>query len=261
MVFELRSGRKIMSRSNPIMDNINNLPGIEQLLKPLEENIKKIQDSFTALRSLFTTELDKLRTRINVLESRCALNEHFLQLQARKIDDNEQYSRKTNLRLSIPAKKDEAPATLMNEIQDCVTALDIGLLPGDYDRCHRDGQKYNIKGKVYQDVLLRLCSWRARNNLWQNRKKLPFKVFADLTSRRSKILKLANNGFYNQPEMKKVIKFVFCDVNCKLKVCTVSEKFFGFSSEMEFLNIVSRLENDATLSEEFLQDENDELFY
>ena len=264
MVIELRSGRKVdlVVISNTVMNNSglgssgNGLSELDKVLKPLETSILMIQNSIAALRSFFACELDKIRSRLNILESRCAMNETFVDLQLRKRYDNEQYSRKTNLRLSnIIIENNETPGSLMEKIQYIVSDCDVNTSLHDYDRCHRIGKKYKNKGNTCQDVLLRLVTWTARDKIYQKRKQLPFKVFADLTTRRSDILVFATTEARDDRRTNQLVKYVFCDVNCKLKVCSTSNKFFAFNSENEFFNIVTKLDMEATASHEFLEDE------
>ena len=65
---------------------------INSLLQPLEKSIKAINESLTQIRSFYEEklssqkrEIDILRMRLNVLESRCGLNKHILQLHQRKL--------------------------------------------------------------------------------------------------------------------------------------------------------------------------------
>ena len=51
------------------------------------------------------------------------------------------------------------------------------------------------------------------------------------------------------------MKFVFVDINCKLKVFSKSKHRYFFNSCIEFRNIVSRLDRGQTVSVEFLNDE------
>ena len=154
--------------------------------------------------------MEKLQNRINVIESRCALNENLINLQGRKIDDNEQYSRKNNLKLvGIQLKQRDNLRELMEYIQKTVAELEIDVQKFDFDRCHRIGKIYKYKGVTYQNILLRLHSWSARDNIYKKRKDLPFKIQADLTTRRSELLDYAKDHVVNDPRANEVATFVF----------------------------------------------------
>ena len=133
--------------------------------------------------------------------------------------------------------------------------LDNNVQKFDCDRYHRVGKKYVYRGKTYQNVLLRLCSWSARDNIYKKRKELPFKVQADLTNRRAELLDYAKDLVENDPEAQGVVAFVFCDENCKVKIFSKSKKFFAFNSKYELCNIVYRLDQEANSPEGFLEDE------
>ena len=98
------------------------------------------------------------------------------------------------------------------------------------------GKDLWMRWKICKDVLIRLTSWDARNRIYQKRKELPFKVAPDLTNMRSKLLEYAKYQTDNDPRARELVDFVFCDINCKLKVFSSSKKFFAFNSEAEFLN-------------------------
>ena len=53
-----------------------------------------------------------------------------------------------------------------------------------------------------------------------------------------------------------MIKYVFADENCKLKLCTFNKTYFAFNSETEFMNLVHRLDIETSVSDEFVRDEN-----
>ena len=143
----------------------------------------------------------------------------------------------------------------MEYIQKTVAELEIDVQKFDFDRCHRIGKIYKSKGLTYQNVVLRLRSWSARDNIYKKRKYLPFKIEADLTTRRSELLDYAKDHVENDPRANEVAKFVFCDGNCKMKIFSKSEKFFAFSSEYEFLSIINRLDNEINYSEDAKKEE------
>ena len=151
----------------------------------------------------------------------------------------------------------------MDKIKDELTALNINIPHNELDRCHRVGPKYFKDGKSNQAVLLKFGFWRTRNLFYQNRSKFNFKVEADLTTRRKALLEYAKGEVKNgNLETTRVVDFVLCDLNCKLKVKSKSNKFYAFNSEQEFLTIISRLDIEHCASEEMIEDElNNELYY
>ena len=178
---KLRSG-KVSDKDSGNYQHESATENMASLSKPelitiLADSIKTIENSLSAIKVLFNIKMEKLQTRINVIESRCALNENLIYLQGRKIDDNEQYSRKNNLKLVvIQLKQRDNPRELMEYIQKTVAELEIDVQKFDFDRCHRIGKLYKPKGVTYQNVVLRLRSWSARDNIYKRRKDHKYKL-------------------------------------------------------------------------------------
>ena len=106
----LRCGKKISKMADCYK--------LEAMLKPLEGSIKLISDTLVNIKSLFDNKTIKIQARLDLLEAKCALNEHVTKMLERKINDNEQYSRKINLRLvGIDIEPDESATTLMEKIK------------------------------------------------------------------------------------------------------------------------------------------------
>ena len=194
------------------------------------------------------------------MEARLSYNEHATKLYERKLDDFEQVSRKVNLRIrGIKVEKNDSPANIMSTIKDQAEALNLEIPAFEYDRCHRIGHKYDYKGVTHQDVLLKLSFWRTRDLLYRYRKSFTFKISPDLTQRRSALLEFARDQVEIDAVTKRSVEFVFCDKNCKFAVFSKSKRFYSFSSWLEFLNIVDRLDGELTNSKEFLADEENGL--
>ena len=64
----------------------------------------------------------------------------------------------------------------------------------------------------------------------------------------------------NDPKAIQFVNFVYCDINCKVKVFTKSEKHLAFNSEHELMRIIYKLDIEATASKEFLNRLSDYLF-
>ena len=173
------------------------------------------------------------------------------------MDDMEQISRKVNLRLKrIKVSRNDSPALIMEKIKELI--VNNVDLPPEIDRCHRVGSRYVQNGKTYQDVLVKFGFWRARNSMFSSRRKFSFKVLADLTTRRMEILKSVRSDVENLPHVGDVVDFVFSDINCILKIKTKSNRFYGFNSHDEFLNLVDRIRDDLLDDEDATRRKNDE---
>ena len=94
----LRSGK--IYDSNPVLSEF------DELIAPIITNIEGINKALSDLKKLFEEKfsnqqklINNLLTRVTVLESKVNFNAHIAEIQERKIDDSEQFSRKLNLRL------------------------------------------------------------------------------------------------------------------------------------------------------------------
>ena len=245
----------------------------EEILRPLRESIKSFTDILDGIEKKFEDRLrrqeDQLRSqaaifkslinRIETLERKSEFAAIMHDLNKRKIDDQEQFSMKINLRIEgIPLGKNETPATIMSEIQARIKAAGLKIPAHHFDRCHRNGVKKEFNGVSNQSVLLKMCFWRDRDIIYSNRKKLEFKVYPQLTRRRAEILSFAKDRV-QEMESDKNIDFVFVDRNCKLSVRSNSGKFHVFNSKVEFMNIVSWISsNDADeIHDEWFEKFND----
>lgn len=266
----LRSG----INTNEMVNTVNPPNNIDTSgMSPLEIKIEHISRSLQEVQNTLTKsitdhegEINKLKTRINILESQVKLGEHFAELHDRKLDDMEQFSRKVNLRLKgIEVLRNDSPTAIMEVIKQELSINEVNIPDSEIDRCHRDGKQYVRNGKTYQDVLIKFGLWRSRDIMYKSRKTFSFGVQADLTTRRNDILWAARYDVENEPRVSDVVDFVFADLNCKLKLKTKSNRFYGFNSHDEFLNLVDRLGDellDDVDARRRKQDEKiDDLFY
>ena len=254
--------------NDSISENIaTDISTFHNLLAPLEKNFCELSNSLKEIKAFFDDRLtsqqrliNNLTTRVELLEQRLSYNQHITALHAREIDDLEQVSRMVNVKIcGIEVSHQDSPIIIMEKITSEVDKLGIGLNTADFDRCHRVGKKFKRNGSTHQDVMLKLCSWRARDLLFRNRKKLPFFVKADLTTRRGKILESAKEELEksqgnlddgeNAGAISRTVQYIFIDENCKLKLKSTSGKYFMFNSMDEFFSIVLRLyfEDNATI--------------
>ena len=221
---------------------------IEDILRPLRDGIQGINNILDTIEEKFEkkfknqqTQIDNLLTRVRLLEKKAEFNHYLAKLNERKNDDNEQFSKKINLRIEgLPVEDNESPTTLMSKIQENISELELDIPQNHYDKCHRDGPRKFYGGKTHQSILLKMCYWKDRDAIYVNRKRLNFKVYPHLTARRSDILDFAvSHAKSCDASFTRNIDFVFVDRNCKLKVRTKTGKFYGFNSKNEFLTLVS----------------------
>ena len=114
----------------------------------------------------------------------------------------------------IVVGENDSPSVIMKLIKDRVNAINLDLNDWEYDRCHRLSHKYNKYGKTFQRVIFKMCSWRCRNEICANRKRLPFIISADLTDSRQKTFEFPKLE-KDKSSAQRVMQFVFVDENYK----------------------------------------------
>ena len=260
----------------------DHLAELNDILAPLKANIENTNEALGKIQKLFEKkfaqqqhEILNLQVRIQQLETKLSYQEHVTALHDRKLDDQEQVSRKVNLRLKgIEIIQGDSPIKLKDIIKTEIERLALGIPDEEIDRCHRVGKIYSWggsshlpKNKRVQDVLVRFRSWNSRDIMYQRRKDFNFGVFADLTSSRSSLLRYIRellNVVEGEPTslaVGRIVNYAFADKNCKIKFRSHAGSFYTVNSEQEFLNLVTRLDDALTLSDIFKADEGNRAKY
>ena len=260
----------------------DHLAELNDILAPLKANIENTNEALGKIQKLFENffaqqqhEILNLQVRIQQLETKLSYQEHVTALHDRKLDDQEQVSRKVNLRLKgIEIIQGDSPIKLKDIIKTEIERLALGIPDEEIDRCHRVGKIYSWggsshlpKNKRVQDVLVRFRSWNSRDIMYQRRKDFNFGVFADLTSSRSSLLRYIRellNVVEGEPTslaVGRIVNYAFADKNCKIKFRSHAGSFYTVNSEQEFLNLVTRLDDALTLSDIFKADEGNRAKY
>ena len=247
------------------------------ILTPLREKLTEVFTLISDIEKRFDERFNRhdkiisnLLTRIEYLESRSEYSIHLANLNKRKIDDNEQQSKKSNLLIEgIPVERNENPTKLLERIKAHISSFCIGVPDNAYDLCHRVGRRHtstNIIKKpvvaeepetqenvgvpdvtensetsetiVHQSILLKMSYRCFRHIVYHHRKMFTeFRVYPQLTNRRRDLLFFAQDEIRNSYHEN--VHFVFADKNCKLKIRTKSGRFFGFNSKEEFLSLLN----------------------
>ena len=179
------------------------------------------------------------------LESSVAiLQEHVSYLKEQnntlvgKCDDNEQYGRRLCLRISgIPIVENETAECVFDKVNELIKEEKCDIPINMVDRAHRIGKVYTDEDskKEKQDVIVRFTTFRHRTLFYKSRKsfKSDVKVRLDLTKSRYSVLRDARNLV----EREAMIKFVYADINCNLKVhpAVGTDKFFNSIDELKYI--------------------------
>ena len=214
-------------------------------LKLKKESTKNLGNQEHLNLSILAIQRDirDLQREINI--SRIRLDRHDV-----KIDNNEQYSRRTSLKLlNVPLRKKAKNSDIMSDILKEFERLDIPIYEEDVDRCHRTGSTYtDSKGTLQKPVLIKFTSWKARDLLYKSRKSSHFIVKPDITNRVENTLEFAKSEVSKLNSLANtLVEYVFVDCNCKLMIRTKDGKFHGFNTEAEFNSLIASLDvNEAT---------------
>ena len=240
---------------NIINDYLKDLPtrtDFEKLLskvdyqKITDELEAKLEEKFKNEIKLRDEKIVHLERRLDLLELKHGASEILRSHNSRLIDDNTQYSKKVNIIIKgMPVSKKHGNENIRKMVLDEIDRLRLDIDDLEVDRAHRHGQTYSNKyGKYNQDVICRFTTWSARDVMYQARKRSKFIISADLTRRRQEILEVSREKV-STPDSRanKLIKFVYADRNCLLKVFTIDDRHMSFSSDIEFDNLLNHIED------------------
>ena len=181
-----------MSRSSK-KGSINNgdinmsLGELHELLLDLQKEQKESSLKIDQLLKEVTAKdakINLLETKVEMLEGKMAIYENTVHLLERKCDDNEQYSRRTSLRINnIPSSEDRETA---DKCVEKVVAI-VNQIPGikikktDIDRAHRVGK---VSPLYPRQMIVKFKYWNTRSMIYKGRKGLKDnKIYLDLTKR------------------------------------------------------------------------------
>ena len=152
----------------------------ENLIKPLVTNIN-LQESLQIFKdeivSKFEEKIAEQDKKITQLESNLALKQKTIDVLLsnleKKADENEQYSRRSCLRIN-GIEWEEGKVEDINEVlKPCFDKINIPFDPTSIDRAHRIGKSYvDVSGKTMKSVIVKFCSWGPRTRFYKSRPKL-----------------------------------------------------------------------------------------
>ena len=168
----------------------------EKLIEPLVTN-NSLEELFNKLKDEIMKKFDKQILEQNAknekLESIRTIRENTTDQLLIKLDDNEQYSRRSCLHIhGVEVKENEDEDGIMN------SSVNLQFDANDTDRAHRIGLPYTDKnsGKKVKSIIVKFRPWKARLRFCKGRprhyadssKKPGFNVSVDLTKRRYSLL-------------------------------------------------------------------------
>ena len=223
-----------------------------ELIKPLATNtgIKEMFDKLKEeILSKFETKIKEQDDKIHELESRVVIQEQTINNLLVKCDDNEQYSRRSCLRIhGIESHNNEKNEDVIEKVRECYDSLNLPFNEEVIDRVHRIGKEYKDRnsGKQVKSIIVKFKSWKSRQQLYNARprvqndgKKKPrqnFSISVDLTRRRYNLLSEAR-GIVKDIN---AINFAFTDINCSLGLRFNNGSFEYFNSKQELHDLIDK---------------------
>ena len=185
-------------------------------------------------------KISEQNAKIEKLESIISIHENTIDQLLVKCEDNEQYSRRSCLRIhgkKRKGKKSEGDA--MNMLEQCCSGLDVPFNPNDIDRAHRIRLSCtdNHSEKKVKCTIVKFRSWEARQLFYKSRpryhtygsKKPGFPVSIGLTKQRYLLMSKAKGLVKGKTN----ISYIYNDINCSLALKFKDNSFKYFNSEKE----------------------------
>ena len=115
----------------------------EKLIEPLVTN-KLLEDLLNILKDdlskKFDEKISEQSAKIEKFGSIISIYENTIDQLLIKCNDNEQYNRRSCLRIhGVEVKEKEGKDDVMNTLEQCYSSLDIPFNPNDVDRAHLIG--------------------------------------------------------------------------------------------------------------------------
>ena len=203
-----------------ISKQIVNLPSKEFI----QDAIKDVTEALTKRITEQEAKIFQLEDRIEKRESKLAVLDRLETC----IDDGEQYSRRHCLRIhGMELPPVGTKENCLEKTKNVIEKLNCGVGGDTIDRVHRIGPVIeNDSGKKFQQIIVRLKSFKDRTSVYKNRKKATngARIRVDLTKKRLKTLLAVKD--LNRAE----IDYAFADINCNLVAKLKDGKFIFFTS-------------------------------
>lgn len=267
---------RFASTERNVISNQRSILDLEARMNAKYQDILTQLNSETAKRLKMQADFTNLEGKVNELDSDIRhlkakvndLEDENYDLKG-ELEKREQYSRRMNVRLenivrgndAESAKQPETDDELLTKIRAELGKVDVELKTADVVRLHRLGEPRQNKrsGKFTQPAIIKLVTWRARQQLLTVNKKAntshkahnaAVRVHHDLTPQRyslhsyatDKCRTLLNKKF--NPEQQKTLQdkdkiFAFITPNCELRV-RCGGRVHKYDSEDEFNRVIDQ---------------------
>ena len=200
------------------------------------EELKASMQSIKSENDSLKTSMQSLKSEIGKLKSYNLLGEINREILLRKIDQNEQYTRKQNLIIDgLQLYKQDSDDHIRDLVIEEIARLKLDIKPFHVVRAHCTG---------YTPVICRFSDWRCRNTFYEARKSSYFYLKADLTRMNQELLDYAQENVNTQEsKANELVSFVYADRNCRIGLKCKDDRFKKFNSKSEFDTLIDWIEN------------------
>ena len=191
----------------------------------------------------YESKIEEQNRKIEMLESSLSARQNVVDNLLIQCDNNEQYSRRSCLRINGVEFKKDGNDDVLGEIKRCYEEVGLQFDKKIIDRAHRIGRDYvNKNGKTSKQIIIKYKFWEDRSEFYRARprnhdKPSPFSVAIDLTRRRYELLRKTRELIKSHEE----IKFSFTDINCSLGLRLQDNSLCYFNSITELNGILNKL--------------------
>lgn len=214
---------EILDRKLEKLATKKDLDEIKNLFQNLNDKIELQDARITSLEEdsvNHENRISKLENELLILKDKNAVLNNSVDFLAKQNDAQEQYSRRSCLRINgIRRSANESSSDCVEKILKVCKDMNINLEASDIDRAHR-------VGKERKTMIVKFYSFNKRTSVYKARKsaKNNIKVHLDLTKARLRLL----DGAKELITPNSNVDFVFADVNCNVvaKLKNDDYKFF-----------------------------------
>ena len=221
---------------------------ISEITKPLAtiNHINKLFEDFKSeMIEKYEKKIDDQNRKIEILESSLAARQNVVDKLLLNCDNNEQYSRRSCLRIIGVEYDENSNDDVIEKIKTCYNEIGLDFNKDIIDRAHRVGKSYVDKtGKSTKQIIVKYKFWNDRYKFYKARprnygKQNPssFSLAVDLTKRRYGLLRSTIELIKDHQK----IKYTFADVNCSLGLRLHDDSLCFFNSESELDGILNKL--------------------
>ena len=213
---------------------------MDLLEKILDEKLGALatKEDMMQLINIQNELIKEQNSKIDKLESSVSLLQHHVKNLKQLSDTNEQYSRRTCLRiLGIPPADKETGDECLEKVKKVFVELGVEIPDLVVDRAHRVGSKFKNKdGVEMQTVICKFTTWRHRTLVYSKRSaSKKYGISLDLTKFRLELLKSAKEIVKSSDQ----VSYVYADINCQLCVKLKSGKSLRFDNENELEKLLT----------------------